>query len=69
MTSGRRRRLPTMTGWPFSDEGTAGDPMRFTTAANLANYMQVEVELSANRVTSDTFNTARIPDLTLVKNI
>ena len=51
----------------FSDEGSAGDPMRFSTAANLADYMQVEVELSANRVTSDTFNTARIPTLTLSK--
>ena len=47
----------------FSDESGSGDPMRFTTAANLANYMQVEVELSANRVTSDTFNIARIPTI------
>ena len=48
---------------PFSDESENGDPMRFTTAANLANYMQTEVELSANRVTSDTFNIARIPTI------
>ena len=48
---------------PFSDESANGDPMRFNTAANLANYMQVEVELSANRVTSDTFNIARIPTI------
>ena len=47
----------------FSDEGSAGDPMRFTTAANLADYMQVEVELDASRVTGGSFNTARIPDL------
>ena len=51
----------------FSDEGSAGDPMRYTSAANLANYMQGEVELSANRVTSDTFNTARIPNLSASK--
>ena len=44
----------------FSDEGTAGDPMRFSTAANLADYMQTEVELSANRVTSNTFSEARL---------
>ena len=48
---------------PFSDEGSAGDPMRFTTAANLADYMQVEVDLSANRITSDTFSVDRIPNL------
>ena len=29
--------------------------------------MQAEVELSANRVTSDTFNTARIPNLSAAK--
>ena len=45
---------------PFSDESVNGAPMRFTTAANLANYMQTEVELSADRVTSDTFAPARI---------
>ena len=45
----------------FSDESGSGDPMRFTTAANLANYMQVEVELSANRITSDTVGAARLP--------
>ena len=47
----------------FSDEGTAGDPMRYSTAANLADYMQTEVELNANRVTAGTFGTARIPEL------
>ena len=52
---------------PFSDESVNGDPMRFTTAANLANYMQGEVELSADRVTSDTFSTARIPNLSADK--
>ena len=46
---------------PFSDESANGDPMRFTTAANFANYMQTEVELSANRITSDTLNAARLP--------
>ena len=51
----------------FSDESGSGDPMRFTTAANLANYMQTEVELSADRVTSDTFSTARIPNLSASK--
>ena len=51
----------------FSDEGSAGDPMRYTTAANIADYMQTEVNLSANRVTSDTFNTARIPNLSASK--
>ena len=47
----------------FSDESANGDPMRFTTAANLADYMQVEVELDASRVTGGSFNTARIPNL------
>lgn len=28
---------------PFSDENAAGDPMRYTTAANLANYVQDEI--------------------------
>ena len=40
----------------FSDEGSAGDPMRYTTAANLANYMQAEVELNADRTTSGRFD-------------
>ena len=48
---------------PFSDESLNGDPMRYTTAANLANYMQSEVELSANRITSDTLSVDRIPNL------
>ena len=48
---------------PFSDESASGDPMRYATAANLANYMQGEVELNANRVTAGTFGTARIPNL------
>ena len=52
---------------PFSDESVNSDPMRFSTAANIADYMQGEVELSANRVTSDTFNTARIPNLSASK--
>ena len=47
----------------FSDEGTAGDPMRYTTAANLADYMQTEVELNADRVTAGSFGAARIPNL------
>ena len=45
---------------PFSDEGSAGDPMRYTTAANLANYMQTEVELNADRVTAGRFDVDRI---------
>ena len=52
---------------PFSDESVNGDPMRYTLASNLADYMQGEVELSANRVTSDTFSTARIPNLSASK--
>ena len=44
----------------FSDEGSVGYPMRFSTAENIADYMQAAVELSANRVTSDTFNEARL---------
>ena len=45
----------------------SGDPMRFNTAANLAEYMQVEVRLNASRVTAGTFNTARIPNLSASK--
>ena len=52
---------------PFSDESVNGDPMRYTLASNLADYMQGEVELSANRITSDTFSTARIPNLSASK--
>ena len=52
---------------PFSDEGSAGDPMRYTTAANLADYMQTEVELNASRITAGTFSTARIPSLAASK--
>ena len=48
---------------PFSDESLNGDPMRYATAANFANYLQGEVELSANRITSDTLSVDRIPNL------
>ena len=48
---------------PFSDESLNGDPMRYATAANFANYLQTEVELSANRITSDTLSVDRIPNL------
>ena len=51
----------------FSDEGTSGDPMRYTSAANLANYMETEVRLNAGRVVSGIFVVARIPNLTLAK--
>ena len=51
----------------FSDEGSAGDPMRHTTAASLANYMQDEVELNADRVTAGTLLDARIPSLAASK--
>ena len=43
----------------FSDEGTAGDPMRVTSAAGLADYMQVEVELNASRITAGTLPLSR----------
>ena len=52
---------------PFSDEGTAGDPMRYTTAANLADYLQAEVELNASRITAGTLGVARIPNLAASK--
>ena len=52
---------------PFSDEGSAGDPMRYTTASALADYMQVEVQLNASRVTNGSFSTARIPNLAASK--
>ena len=52
---------------PFSDEGSAGDPMRYTTASALADYMQVEVQLNASRVTNGAFSTARIPNLAASK--
>ena len=51
----------------FSDENSFGDPMGYTTAANLANYMQTEVELNASTVTAGTFSTARIPNLAASK--
>ena len=44
----------------FSAESVAGDPMRYATAANLADYMQEEVELNAARITAGQFGTARI---------
>ena len=47
----------------FSDESVNDDPMRYTLASNLADYMQGEVELSANRITSDTLSVDRIPNL------
>ena len=43
----------------FSDESTAGDPMRYTTAANFADYLQQEVSLNADRLTSGVISTAR----------
>ena len=46
---------------PFSDEGSAGDPMRYTTAESLADYMQAEIRISATVITSDTLADARIP--------
>ena len=63
MTSRSRRRLLTADRIPFSDESVNGDPMRYTLASNLADYMQGEVELSANRITSDTLSVDRIPNL------
>ena len=51
----------------FSDESLNGDPMRSTLASSLADYMQVEVELDASRVTGGSFNTARIPNLAAAK--
>ena len=48
----------------FSDEGSGGDPMRYTTAASLANYMQGEVELNANTITAGTLNSARVAVIT-----
>ena len=47
----------------FSDESVNDDPMRYTLASNLADYMQGEVELSADRITSDTLSVDRIPNL------
>ena len=44
----------------FSDESTAGDPMRYTTAANFADYLQQEVSLNADRLTSGVISTARL---------
>ena len=44
----------------FSDESAAGDPMRYTTAANFANYLQTEVELNADRIQTGTLATARL---------
>ena len=52
---------------PFSDESLSGDPMRFTTAALLADYMQGEVDLNASRVTSGIFVTGLIPNLSASK--
>ena len=43
----------------FADEGTAGDPMRVTTASGLADYIQVEVQLNASRITAGTLPLAR----------
>ena len=51
----------------FSDENSFGDPMNYTTAENLADYMQAEVELNASRTTAGTFSTARIPNLAASK--
>ena len=43
----------------FADEGTAGDPMRITTAANLADYMQTEIRISTSVINSGTLPLAR----------
>ena len=39
----------------FSDEQTAGDPMRYTTAANLATYVTAPARLGTGTPSSDTF--------------
>ena len=44
----------------FSDESSGGDPMRYTTAANLADYMQAEIRISTNVINSGTLATARL---------
>ena len=47
---------------PFSDEGTAGDPMRHTTAANFADYMQDEVLIPTEGLANDAVTQAKIAD-------
>ena len=41
--------------------------MRYTTASNLADYMQVEIRISANVMNSGILGTARIPNLAATK--
>ena len=43
----------------FSDEGTAGDPMRYTTASSLADYMQAEIRISTSVINSGTLSLTR----------
>ena len=45
----------------FADEGTTDDPMRYTTAASLADYMQTEIRISAGVINSGTLLEARLP--------
>ena len=40
----------------FADEGETGDPMRYTTAASLADYMQTEIRISASVMNSGTLD-------------
>ena len=46
---------------PFADEGSAGDPMRYITATNLANYIQTEAGQSFD-IHDDVTQVATIVD-------
>ena len=46
----------------FSDEGAAPYPMRYTTAANLADYMQTEVRIPTGSLVNDAVTQAKMAD-------
>ena len=46
----------------FSDEGSSPYPMRNTTAANLADYMQTEVRIPTGSIVNDAVTQAKIAD-------
>ena len=46
----------------FSDEQTAGDPMRYTTASSLADYMQTEVRIPTGSLVDDAVTQPKIAD-------
>ncbi len=50
-------------GFVVADKSTTGFPNRVIQAQDIADYMQVEVDLDADRVTGGTLNVNRIPNI------